>query len=234
MQGPLTQLGTTASRRRAVPAKLTHGSLFSGIGGIDLGFGWSGIETVWQVERAPFARQVLERHFPGVPKFTDVRECGETRTNRLEPVHIVSGGFPCEDESISGKKLGLGTPENPTKRSGLWFEYLRIVRELRPRWVLIENVARLLHTVDGDRVLADMEGADYSCWPLVLGAEVLGAPHKRERAWILCHDNAQGRCDFDAMMTGQWELPPECQRKIEEVREKWNYWKHELSGGAGH
>jgi site-specific DNA-cytosine methylase len=205
------------------------------VGGIDLGFGWAGIKTAWFVEKDPFARQVLGRRFPGVPKFTDVRKCGETRPNRLEPVDIISGGFPCQDESISGRRRGLGTPENPTKRSGLWFQYLRIVRELRPRWVLIENVSRLLHTADGDRVLADMEGAGYSCSPLVLDAEILGAPHKRERTWILCHDNdAHDGRDFKELMTEQWALPPECQEKIEEARERWNYWKHELSGGTGH
>ena len=213
--------------------RLTHGSLFTGVGGIDLGFQCAGIQTVWQVENGVFVRKVLEKRFPGVTKFPDVRQCGENKPNRLETVDIISGGFPCQDESSAGKKRGLGTPDNPSRRSGLWFEYLRIVRELRPRWVLIENVSRLLHTEDGDRVLGDMEEAGYSCVPLVLGAEILGAPHKRERVWILCHRNdAPGLCNFEAVMTGQWALPPECQQKMAETIEKWNYWKHELSRGG--
>ncbi len=191
-----TQFVPAGSRQSAASTKLTHGSLFSGVGGIDLGFGWAGIETVWQVEYDPFARKVLEKRYPNVPKFTDVRECGE---HNLKPVDIISGGFPCQDESISGKKRGLGTPENPTKRSGLWYQYLRIIRELRPPWALIENVSRLLHSGDIDIVLSGMEEIGYTCWSLLLAAEILGAPHKRERVWILCHRNdAHDSRDFGA------------------------------------
>src|ERR1035437_608570 len=184
MSDTRSQFVPTGSRQRAASTNLTHGSLFSGVGGIDLGFGWAGIKTAWFVEKDPFARQVLGRRFPGVPKFTDVRKCGETRPNRLEPVDIISGGFPCQDESISGRRRGLGTPENPTKRSGLWFQSLRIVRELRPRWVLIENVSRLLYSGDIDIVLTGMEEIGYTCWWFLLAAENLGAPHVRKRVWI--------------------------------------------------
>jgi hypothetical protein len=197
---------------------------------MDLGLEWAGFETAWQVEINPFARDVLKKHWPDVPKFTDVRNCGK---HNLEPVDIISGGYPCQDHSIAGKKRGLGTPDNPTERSGLWFEYKRIIRELRPRWVLIENVAQLLRTADGDTVLSAMEGIGYSCWPLVVGADILGAPHKRERAWILCRDRAHERPGIDAVTAVQWALPPECQRKMEGARERWDYWKGELGRGVG-
>jgi site-specific DNA-cytosine methylase len=96
--------------------------------------------------------------------------------------------------------------------------------------VLIENVSRLLRTGDGDTVLSDMEQAGYSCAPLVLGAEVLGAPHERKRAWILCHDRADDCPGIVAVTTGHRALPPECQRRMEEARGRWDYWKNELRG----
>jgi site-specific DNA-cytosine methylase len=198
---------------------------------MDLGLEWAGFETAWQVEINPFARNVLKKHWQRVPKFTDVRECGDHRKHSLESVTVISGGYPCQDHSIAGKKRGLGTPDNPTDRSGLWFEYIRIVRELRPSWVIIENVPRLLHTEDGDRVLADLEGAGYSCTPLVLGAEILGAPHQRKRAWIVCHDKAQDPCAIEPVKPEQCELPPKCQRRMKEARERWDCGKNELRGG---
>src|ERR1019366_73045 len=89
--------------------KLRHGSLFTGVGGMDLGLDWAGFETVWQVEIDPFARKVLKKHWPSVPKFTDVRECGR---HNLQPVDIITGGYPCQDHSIAGKKQGLGTADS--------------------------------------------------------------------------------------------------------------------------
>ncbi len=209
--------------------KLRHGSLFTGVGGVDLGLEWAGFETVWQVEIDPFARKVLERRWPGVPKFIDVRHCGK---KNLEEVDIVSGGFPCQQISCAGKREGIGTPNSPTERSGLWFEYRRIISELRPRWVLIENVSRLLDTADGDTVLDGLEEIGYSWWPRLLDAGALGAPHRRERAWILCHDSTRDHCDFEAVIAEKGALPPECQQRMEEALGRWNYWKRELSTGA--
>lgn len=156
---------------------ITHGSLFSGIGGIDLGFEWAGIETVWQVESESFCQRVLEKNFPRATRFSDVRECGK---HNLPRVNVVSGGFPCQDVSAAGQMAGLNG-----RRSRLYWQLVRIVREVRPDWVLLENVARLLHT-EGDAVLVQMEAAGYNCWPIILGAKEIGATHIRKRAWILC------------------------------------------------
>ena len=209
---------------------LRHGSLFTGIGMIDYGLEMAGFKTVWQVEIDPYCLDILERHWPGVPRLPDVRGCGE---HNLEPVDIISGGFPCTNISSAGLREGIGTPENPTGRSGLWYEYHRIVRELRPRWVLIENVSRLLHTTDGDRVLADMEGEGYACWPLVLGIGILGAPHERKRAWVLCRrDDPDGHYD-DGGGLGPGELLEDIRRKVEEARQEWVGLEHELDAGDG-
>jgi DNA (cytosine-5)-methyltransferase 1 len=188
MQDLRRQFGTDGNGGGAAPRKLRHGSLFSGAGGFDVGLEWAGFETVWQVEKDDFNLKVLRKHWPDVPKFTDVRECGDGRKHQLEPVDIISGGFPCQDVSSAGKRRGLGTPDNPTERSGLWFEFRRIVGEQRSRWVLIENVYRLKSN-GADQVLADMEHLGYACWANVVGAENFGAPHERKRVWILCRRN---------------------------------------------
>lgn len=115
---------------------LTIGSLFSGIGGLELGLQWSGLGPVrWQVEIDPFARGILAMHWPHARRYRDVREVGAAT---LPWVDVVCGGFPCQDVSQAGKGAGLGGA-----RSGLWSEFARVVRELRPWCVLVENVAAL-------------------------------------------------------------------------------------------
>ena len=114
---------------------MTHGSLFSGIGGIDLGFEWAGIETKWQVEIDDYCQKLLSLRFPHTKKFTDVRKVG---SHNLEKVDIISGGFPCQDISVAGKGAGL-----EGERSGLWTELHRVISELRPRFAFIENVPML-------------------------------------------------------------------------------------------
>jgi DNA (cytosine-5)-methyltransferase 1 len=147
---------------------------------MDLGLTRAGFQTAWQVEIDPFANKILEKHWPSVQRFLNVKSVGK---HNLTPVNIISGGSPCQDISIAGKKAGLSG-----ERSGLWFEYARVVRELRPDWVLIENVDRLLRT-DGDQVIGQMEEEGYTCRSLVLGAWSVGAAHRRNRTWILCHAN---------------------------------------------
>jgi DNA (cytosine-5)-methyltransferase 1 len=208
--------------------KLTHGSLFSGIGGIELGLEWAGFETSWQVEINPFCLQVLEKRWPNVPRFHDVKDVGK---HNLKPVDLISGGFPCQDLSrgAGGKKRGLDVGD----RSILWFEYARIVRELRPRWVLVENVPDLKN-IGADRVISDLEGTGYSCWASVVGAELFGAPFKRQRVFILAHDNSHDNTNLHQRLReglGGGALPPDVQRQVAQACQNWRYWQHELGTG---
>ena len=115
---------------------MTHGSCFSGIGGIDLGFERAGIKTIWQIEINPYCQQILRRHFPDAQRHEAIEFCGARCLSRVD---VISGGFPCQDVSHAGRRIGIDG-----SRSGLWREMRRIVRELRPRYVVVENVSGLL------------------------------------------------------------------------------------------
>jgi DNA (cytosine-5)-methyltransferase 1 len=209
---------------------LTHGSLFTGIGMIDYGLSLAGFETKWQVEKDEYCLAVLRKYWPDVPKFKDVRDCGR---HNLEPVDIISGGFPCQNISEAGIMEGLGELDRPTDRSGLWYQYHRIIEELRPPWVLVENVPRLLHRWDGDRVLSDLERADYTWAAVMVGASDFGAPHKRQRTWIVgCRHDPHSDNVFDTPMDPGGLLPA-VQRAIEESRAEWERTKLELVSGDG-
>lgn len=155
------------------------GSLFSGIGGLELGLDRSGLgHIVWQVEKEEFCRGILAKHWPTVERFEDVREVG---ANCLSPVDILCGGFPCQDVSSAGKGAGLAG-----SRSGLWFEYARIIEELAPRWVVVENVASGARRWV-DQVQAQLGELGYETIPIPLSAEDVGAPHLRRRIFIIAH-----------------------------------------------
>ena len=163
---------------------LTVGSLFSGIGGIDLGLERAGMKVAWQVEIDPWCRAVLAKHWPDVERFADVKEVG---AHNLARVDVVAGGFPCQDISQAGRGAGIkvGT------RSGLWYEYARIIRELRPRYVLVENVSMLLVRGLGI-VLADLAACGYDAEWDCIPASAVGAPHRRDRLWLLAYPNGDG------------------------------------------
>ena len=155
----------------------TIGSLFSGIGGLELGLEWSGLGKVaWQVEKEPFARRVLAKHWPDVGRFEDVCTVGK---HCLEPVDIICGGFPCQDISFAGKGAGIAG-----ERSGLWREYARLVRELGPRLVIVENVSAL-RTRGLETVLRDLAALGYDAWWDCIPASAVGAPHRRDRLFIV-------------------------------------------------
>jgi len=160
--------------------KLTVGSLFSGIGGIDLGLERAGMEIRWQVEIDDYARRVLEKHWPDVKRYKDVKEI--TEKNKPEEVDLIAGGFPCQDISIAGKGKGIIEGE----RSSLWFEMLRIIRMVRPRFVLIENVSAL--TFRGlDTVLLGLAQSGYDAEWNLISAESIGARHFRKRIFIVAY-----------------------------------------------
>jgi len=160
---------------------LTFGSLFSGIGGIDLGLEWAGMICKWQVEIDPFCRIVLAKHWPDVERFEDVRKCGR---HNLETVDLIAGGFPCQPHSVAGKQRGAKDDRN------LWPEYRRIVAELRPTWVFAENVPGIRRTILDD-VLSDLEGMAYVVRTIDIPACSVGAWHKRHRFFIVAYTNSR-------------------------------------------
>lgn len=167
---------------------LTFGSLFAGIpvGGLDLGLERAGLTCRWQVEIDGYARRVLARHWPDVPKHDDVRTFPPDDSEDWR-VDLIAGGFPCQDISYSGKGAGLAG-----ERSGLWYEFARIVRDLRPRYVLVENVAAML--VRGlDAVLGTLASLGYDAEWECLPAAAFGAPHLRERLFIVAYAHGIGR-----------------------------------------
>jgi len=157
---------------------MTHGSLFSGIGGIDLGFEMAGIKTSWTCEIDDWCNEILEKRFPNATQYKDIKDIGK---HNLQPVDIISGGFPCQDISQAGKGQGL-----KGARSGLWFEMWRIISELRPRWVLIENVPALTYR-GGTRVLHDLAEIRYDAEWQIISARDVGARHLRKRMWIVAY-----------------------------------------------
>lgn len=157
---------------------LTHGSLFAGIGGFDLGFERAGIRTVWQVEIDEYCRRVLARHFPQALRFSDIRGVGK---HCLPQVNILSGGFPCQDISNAGRRIGIDG-----EKSGLWSEMHRVICELRPKLIVVENVAALLGRGLG-RVLGDLASIGYDTEWDCIPALAVGAPHRRDRIWIVAY-----------------------------------------------
>jgi DNA (cytosine-5)-methyltransferase 1 len=205
---------------------LTIGSLFSGVGGFDLGLERTGhMQTVWFCEQDEFCQRVLAKHWPGVPCHPDVRALvANTGRGRLQPdgvgrglpvapegagrgeqrrpasidpagggspdgqvlvpvpyVDVLCGGFPCQDLSYAGRGAGLDG-----ERSGLWIEYARLIRELRPRYVIVENVSALLARGLG-RVLGDLAACGYDAEWDCIPASAVGAPHRRDRVWLVAY-----------------------------------------------
>ena len=161
---------------------MTFGSLFAGIGGLDLGLERAGMQCRWQVEINPYAQRVLTKHWPEVRRHDDIKTWPESDT---ESVDLICGGFPCQDISFAGKGAGLSG-----ERSGLFYELIRVVREMGPRYVLLENVSALL--VRGiDDVLGTLASigfdAEWHCVP----AAAVGAPHIRDRVFILAYAQSQ-------------------------------------------
>jgi len=183
---------------------LTFGSLFSGIGGFDLGFERAGMECKWQVEIDEACNKVLEKHWPNIARYKDVREVGKSN---LEPVDVICGGFPCQDVSLAGLRKGL-----EGKRSTLWTEFYRIVCEIQPRWVVIENVSGLLSSDNGEFfriILWGLASVGYDAEWRIIKASDFGANHKRERIIIVANRNGNWgqdwSCLFKSKTITEWD-----------------------------
>lgn len=190
-------------------SQLTHGSLFAGIGGFDLGFERAGMRTVWQVEIDEYCRRVLAKHWPNVQRLEDVRECSK---RNLFPVDVISGGFPCQPHSLAGKRKGTNDER------WLWPDFMRIICDIHPRFVVVENVPGLLTTAFGD-VVGGLAASGYDAEWQSIPAAAFGAPHIRERVWIVAYPMAnsaskQGWRIFQSGLQpnspagGWWEVEP--------------------------
>jgi DNA (cytosine-5)-methyltransferase 1 len=159
---------------------MTVGSLFSGIGGFDLGLERAGHEILWQVEWDAYCQKVLAKHWPDVPCHGDIHEVG---SHNLEKVDMICGGFPCQPVSVAGKRKGQDDDR------WLWPEFGRLICELRPKYVLVENVPGLLVRGMGD-VLGDLSEFGYDAEWGCVSAKSVGAPHLRKRIFIIAHANS--------------------------------------------
>ena len=168
-------------------SSVTFGSLFAGIGGFDLGFERAGLKCQWQVEIDPYCQRVLAKHWPDVRRHDDVRTFPNGDPKDWQ-VDVICGGFPCQDISYAGN----GESIREGTRSGLWSEYCRIIRVVRPKFVVVENVAALLTRGLG-RVLGDLAELGFDAEWDVLSSCQFGAAHTRERVFILADCSKDGR-----------------------------------------
>ena len=161
--------------------------LFSGIGGFSLGLERAGMRTVAFVEIDEFCQKVLKKHWPDVPVFSDIRNFSKEVFN--ERVDLICGGFPCQPFSVAGKRKGK------EDNRYLWDEMFRVIQDFKPRWVIAENVYGILSIERGvvfEQVCIDLESEGYEVQPFIIPACAVGAPHRRDRVWIIAYCNCMG------------------------------------------
>lgn len=177
--------------------KLRTLDLFAGIGGISLGLERTGgFETVAFCEIDKAAQKVLNKHWPNVPIFEDVKSLSAKEIDGS--IDVITGGFPCQDLSVAGKGAGL-----EGARSGLWWEFHRLIKEAQPKWVIIENVA-VLRSRGLDQVLRSIAEIGYDAQWHCIPASAVGAPHRRDRIWIVAYPGHRSRWDFGSSEAGYY------------------------------
>jgi DNA (cytosine-5)-methyltransferase 1 len=185
---------------------MTHGSLFSGIGGFDLAAEWMGWENKFHCEWNPFGQKVLKHYWPEAESFNDITKTNFTKYEKK--IDVLTGGFPCQPYSMAGKRKGKEDSRH------LWPEMCRAIQEIKPRWIVGENVYGLVNWSGGlvfHEVQADLEAAGYEVQPYLLPAAAVNAPHRRDRIWFIAHatrfndrTNKYGSIRFeDAKISGQ-------------------------------
>lgn len=174
---------------------MTHASLFSGIGGFDLAAEWAGWTNAFNCEIDPFCRKILKYHFPDAEQYGDIRTADFTIWR--DRIDVLTGGFPCQPFSLAGKRKGTEDDRY------LWPEMLRVIRTVRPRWVVGENVYGIVNWSEGmvlDTVCSDLEEAGYEVQPYIIPACGVGAPHRRDRCWFVVYRTDAG---IETMREGQ-------------------------------
>lgn len=197
--------------------KLTHLDLFSGIGGFALAAQWAGFHTVGFSEVDSFCCKVLKKHWPDVPNWGDVRNV--YYDGKLD---LITGGFPCQPFSVAGKKKG-----NKDDRH-LWPYFRQIIRNHHPRFVVAENVTGIVN-MELDAILDDLEACGYAPQTFVIPACAVGAPHRRERVWIVAYSNRE-RCDYGFDHPHWRHVQDNWKRDVEALQTEWlgffpNAWK---------
>jgi DNA (cytosine-5)-methyltransferase 1 len=167
---------------------MKHGSLFSGLGGFDLAAEWMGWENIFHCEWMEFPRKVLDYHFPNADSHIDI--CKTDFKKYANKIDILTGGFPCQPFSMAGKRKGTDDERY------LWGEMLRAIQEIKPAFVIAENVAGILSIDDGlvfEQVCLDLENEGYEVQPFVIPAAAKNAPHRRDRVWFVAtHTDGNG------------------------------------------
>ena len=190
---------------------LRHLDLFSGIGGFSLGLeATGGFETVAFCDIEEFPRKVLQKHWPGVKQYEDIKELNyeKLKSDGLLPIDIITGGYPCQPFSIAGRKKGEKDPRH------LWPEYFRLIKELRPTWVIGENVSG--HIKLGlDTVLENLESEGYSVRTFSISASSIGANHQRERIWIVANTNSSRNKGEKSRSIGEKDEKEERDRQVD-------------------
>ena len=209
--------------------ELTHLSLFSGIGGLDLAAEWAGFRSVGQCEWADFPTKILEKHWPDVPKWRDIHELtGEDFRARtgLRTVDVISGGFPCQPFSVAGKQAGKEDERY------LWPEMLRVIADIKPHFVVGENVPGILRIAASD-VVESLEREGYECVLFDFEAAAVGAPHRRERIAFVAHRKSGPVEDSDSCGCIETGVFPEQQRRTESERTSETVADAESAGNQG-
>ena len=199
---------------------MTHGSLFSGIGGFDLAAEWMGWENKFHCEWNEFGQKVLHHYWPQAELFTDITKSNFTKY--ANTIDVLSGGFPCQPYSSAGKRLGKEDERH------LWPEMLRAIREIQPSWVVGENVRGLTNWNGGmvfNEVQADLEAEGYEVTPFLLPACAVNAPHRRDRIWFVAHSN-NSRSDIGLRTEREWS-------ESDNEREEQSFSKHRQDGNNG-
>lgn len=195
---------------------MTHGSLFSGIDGFALSAKWAGFTTVFQCEIDPFCISVLRKHWPRIVRFGDIK-----RVKEIEPVTVLSGGFPCQDISTAGRLAGMNA-----KRSGLWKQMVRVVAIGLPTWVVFENVYQTWRRwVPVVREALGEHG--YYSIPLRVSSGEIGAWHLRRRAFVVAHTDSEQLRLLHRWWTGQGR------EKAVQFARKWDFAPRRLGANDG-